>query len=55
MRIDINRRILKVGSLPNYDSVAELDNPNRKIDPATPYRFYLGGLNKQTKFTITKL
>lgn len=55
MRIDIQRRILKVGSLPNYDSVAQVDKPNEKINPATPYRFYLGGLNKQTKMTITKL
>ena len=55
MRIDIQRRILKVGSLPNYDSVAQVDKPNEWINPATPYRFYLGGLRKQTKITITKL
>ena len=55
MRIDIQRRILKVGSLPNYDSVAQVDKPNEKINPATPYRFCLAGLNKQTKMTITKL
>jgi len=55
MRINIQRRILKIGSLPNYDSVVQLDKPNEKINPATPYRFYLGGLNKQTKIIITKL
>ena len=55
MRIDIQRRILKVGSLPNYDSIVQVDKPNQKINPATPYRFHLVGLNKQTKMTITKL
>ena len=40
MRISIQRRILKVGSLPNYDSVVQVDNPEW-INPATPYRFYL--------------
>ena len=41
MRINIQKRILKVGSLPNYDSVAKVDNPNENINPATPYKFYL--------------
>jgi len=54
MRISIQRRIFKVGSLPNYDSVIQVGNPE-KINPATPYRFYLEGLNKETKITITKL
>jgi len=55
MRINIQKRILKLGSLPNYDSVVQVDNPNEWINPATPYRFYLAGLNKETKMTITKL
>jgi len=54
MRISIERRILKVGSLPNYDSAVQL-NDLELINPATPYRFYLWGLNKETKMTITKL
>jgi len=43
-----------VGSLPNYESVVQIDNP-KEIDPATPYRFYLEGLNSKTKITIIKL
>jgi len=54
MHINIQRGILKVGSLPNYESVVQVKNPEW-INPATPYRFYLWGLNKQTKITITKL
>ena len=54
MRISIQRRIFKVGSLPNYDSVVQADSPIWII-PSTPYRFFLEGLNKQTKITITKL
>jgi len=40
MRINISKKILRIGSLPNYESVVQADNPN-KIDPATPYRFFL--------------
>jgi len=54
MRINIQRRILKVGSLPNYDSVVQADNPEW-INPTTPYKFHLFGLNKESKITITKL
>lgn len=54
VRINIQRRILRVGSLPNYDSVVQADQPER-IDPETPYRFFLGGLNKGNKMTIMKL
>ena len=54
MRINIKREILRVGSLPNYESVVQIDNP-RKILSATLYRFYLYGLNKNSKITITKL
>jgi len=55
MRINIQRRILKVGSLPNYDSVVQVSKPNQKINPATPYRFFLAGLSGKTKITIAKL
>jgi len=54
MRISIQRRIFKVGSLPNYDSVVQVYN-SESINPSTPYRFLLFGLNKQTKIMITKL
>jgi len=54
MRINIERYILKVGSLPNYESVVQIDHPE-KIEHATPYRFFLYGLDSQTKMTITKL
>jgi len=54
MRISIQRRILKIGSLPNYDSVVQVDNPEW-INSGIPYRFYLWGLSKNTKITITKV
>ena len=54
MRINIEREILRVGSLPNYDSVVQLES-KYKIEPATPFRFFLNGLNRQTKMVITKL
>lgn len=54
VRISIERRILRVGSLPSYDSIVQADQPE-SIDTATPYRFFLGGLNKGTKMTIMKL
>jgi len=54
MRINLQKRILKVSLLPNYDSVVQINDPEL-INPATPYRLYLGGLNKQTKITIIKL
>jgi len=54
MRINIQRRILKVGSLPGYDSVVTVDEPE-KIDPTISYRFFVNGLNPNNKMTITKL
>ena len=54
MRINIQRQILRVGTLPNYESIVQIDNP-KDIDPNTPYRFYLEGLNSKTKITIAKL
>jgi len=54
MRINIERKILRVGSLPNYESVVEVGDP-KMIEPATPYRFFLIGLNSLSKMTITML
>ena len=55
MRINIERQILRVGSLPNYDSVVQIDDP-KQIEPATPYRFFLWGLREKTnKMVIKKL
>ena len=54
IRINIEERILRVGSLPNYESVVEADNPN-KINPFTPYKFFLYGLQSKAKMTITRL
>jgi len=53
-RINLSRRILRVGSLPNYESVVQADNPNQ-INPAAPYRVFVSGLNSKTKMTITRL
>jgi len=54
VRINIEKKIIKVGELPDYESAVEADNPE-SIDSATPYRFYLSGLNSKTKISITKL
>jgi len=40
VRIHLDEKLLRVGSLPDYSSIAELDNPN-KIDPKVKYRFFL--------------
>jgi len=40
VHINIQKRILRVGSLPNYHSVVQADDPER-IDPTIPYRFFL--------------
>jgi len=40
VRIDLNQRFLRVASLPDYSSIAELDDSN-KIDPKVAYRFFL--------------
>jgi len=54
MRINVSCRMFRVGSLPNYDSVVQADKPET-IYPATPFRFFLEGLNSKNKMTITKL
>ena len=53
-RINLERRFFRVGTLPDYTSVVEVENPNL-IDPTVSYRFTLGGLNRWTKMTILKL
>ena len=40
IRIHLDQRLLRVGSLPGYSSIAELDDPN-KINPKVNYRFFL--------------
>jgi len=54
MRINIEKKILRVGSLPNYESVVRIEDPNQ-IKPVTPYRFFLWGLSNQTRMVISKL
>jgi len=39
-RIHLHEKLLRVASLPDYSSIAELDNPN-KIDPKVNYRFFI--------------
>ena len=53
-RINLSRRLFRVGTLPDYASVVEVENPNL-IDPAGSYRFALAGLSSKTKTTIQKL
>ena len=53
-RINLERRFFRVGTLPDYASVVEAEDPNL-IDPAESYRFTLQGLYSKTKMTILKL
>ena len=53
-RINLERRFFRVGTLPDYASVVEVENPNL-IDPAGSYRFTLLGLDSKAKMTILKL
>lgn len=39
MRVNIHKRFLRVGLLPNYNSVVEADDPEW-INPHTSYRFF---------------
>jgi len=45
IRIHLNQKLLKVACLPDYSSIAELDNPN-KIDPKVNYRFFFAIADK---------
>jgi len=40
IRICLDQKFLRVASLPDYFSIAELDDPN-KIDTKVAYRFFL--------------
>jgi len=40
IRIHLDKRLLRVASLPDYSSIAELDDP-KKIYPKVNYRFFL--------------
>jgi len=40
VRIHLDEKLLRVASLPDYSSIAELDDPN-KINPKVNYRFFL--------------
>lgn len=53
-RINISKRVLKVGTFPNYEAAVEADNPSL-IDPSGEYRFMLIGLNSTTKMTIVNI
>jgi len=53
-RINLERRFFRVGTLPDYASVVEVENPHL-IDPAESYRFTFEGLYSKTKMTILKL
>ena len=54
VRIHLDSNLLRVGSLPDYSSIAELDNPN-KIDPKVNYRFFLTLKNKGDMIRINKM
>lgn len=54
VRIHLQEKYVRVGTLPNYESVVELDNPNL-IDLKTQYRFFVFLYNPSNKITITML
>jgi hypothetical protein len=54
IRIDLNQQFLRVASLPDYSSIAELDDPN-KIDPKVDYRLFLSMCNEGDMMRITNL
>ena len=54
MRINLESRLLRVGELPNYESVVQANHPDI-IDPNKSYRLVLEGLNSKSKMTIVKL
>ena len=54
VRIHLDSNLLRVGSLPDYSSIAELNNPN-KIDPKVNYRFFLTLKNKGDMIRINKM
>jgi len=56
IRIYLNQKFLRVACLPDYSSIAELDDQER-IDPKVAYRFFLsmyytGDMMRITNFRI---
>ena len=54
IRIYLNQKFLRVASLPDYSSIAELDDPN-KIDPKVAYRFFLSMFSQGDMMRITNM
>ena len=54
MRINLQSRLLRVSSLPNYESVVQANKPDW-IDPNKSYRLLLSCLLSKNKMTIVKL
>jgi len=52
VRIHLNQKFLRVASLPNYSSIAELDDAN-KINPKVAYRFFLSMVHQGDTMRIT--
>ena len=54
VRIYLNEKFLRVASLPDYSSIAELDDPN-KIDLKVAYRFFLSMICSGDMMRITNM
>ena len=54
IRIHLDKKLLRVASLPDYSSIAELDDPN-KINPKVNYRFFLAILYKGDMIRINNV
>ena len=54
VRICLYQKLLRVASLPDYSSIAELDDPN-KIDPKVAYRFFLSMFYEGDIMRITNI
>ena len=54
VRINLQKKFFRVASLPDYESVVELNKPDG-INLSESYRFMLRGLDRNSKMTIVKL
>jgi len=54
VRIYLYQKFLRVASLPDYSSIAELDDPN-KINPKVAYRFFLSMYYPEDMMRITHI
>ena len=54
VRIYLNQKFLRVASLPDYSSIAELDDPN-KIDPKLANRFFFSIIFSGDMMRITNM